>query len=94
MNNITDLLKTGESEQTEFKHSLSQQDNITATITAFSNTNGGVLIIGVSDRDETLGMDIGKKLLKFWQTRSSRIPIRPHIPRSVSKRSKINMLWS
>jgi len=94
MNNITDLLKTGESEQTEFKPSLSQQDNITATITAFSNTNGGVLIIGVSDRDEPLGMDIGKKLLKFWQTRSSRIPIRPYIPRSVSKRSKINMLWS
>ena len=64
MNNITDLLKTGESEQIEFKPSLSQQDNIMATISAFSNTNGGVLIIGVSDRGEPLGMDIGKKTIE------------------------------
>ncbi len=64
MNNITDLLKTGESEKTEFKPSLSQQDNIMATISAFSNTNGGVLIIGVSDRGEPLGMDIGKNTIE------------------------------
>ena len=31
-----------------------------ATISAFSNTHGGVLIIGVSDSGKPLGMDIGK----------------------------------
>lgn len=64
MNNIADLVKTGESEQTEFKPSLSQQDNIMATISAFSNTHGGVLIIGVSDRGEPLAMDIGKSTIE------------------------------
>lgn len=64
MNNITDILKTGESEQTEFKPSLSQQDNIMATISAFSNTHGGVLIIGVSDNGEPLRMDIGNHTLE------------------------------
>lgn len=35
-----------------------------ATISAFSNTDGGVLIIGVSDRSEPLGMDIGKNTIE------------------------------
>ena len=65
MNNITDRLKIGESEQIEFKPSLSQQDNIMAIISAFSNTDGGVLIIGVSDCGEPLGMDIGKKTIEI-----------------------------
>ena len=65
MNNITDRLKIGESEQIEFKPSLSQQDNIMAIISAFSNTDGGVLIIGVSDRGEPLGMDIGKNTIEI-----------------------------
>ncbi len=69
MNNITNLLKTGESEQTEFKPSLSQQDNIMATISAFSNTHGGILIIGVSDSGKPLGMDIGKNTIETLANR-------------------------
>lgn len=63
MNNITDLLKTGESEQIEFKPSLSQKDNIMATISAFSNTYGGIKIIGVSDIGKPMGMGIEKNTM-------------------------------
>jgi ATP-dependent DNA helicase RecG len=34
------------------------------SISAFSNTKGGIVIIGVSDKSEVLGVDIGKKTLE------------------------------
>jgi len=64
MNNIAKLLEKGESETVEFKPSLSQMDKIVESISAFSNTEGGTLIIGVSDRGEVLGADIGKRTIE------------------------------
>jgi ATP-dependent DNA helicase RecG len=61
---IKDLLKEGESETVEFKPSLSQMDKITESISAFSNTKGGTVIIGVSDKGEVLGVNIGKNTIE------------------------------
>jgi len=61
---LKDLLKEGESETVEFKPSLSQMDKITESISAFSNTKGGNVVIGVSDKGEVLGIDIGKNTIE------------------------------
>ena len=61
---VEDLLKEGESETVEFKPSLSQMDKIIESISAFSNTKGGTVIIGVSDKGEVLGVDIGKNTIE------------------------------
>jgi ATP-dependent DNA helicase RecG len=61
---LKDLLTEGESETVEFKPSLSQMDKITESISAFSNTKGGTVVIGVSDKGEVLGVDIGKNTIE------------------------------
>jgi ATP-dependent DNA helicase RecG len=57
-------LKSGESETVEFKKSISDFNGILATVSAFSNTKGGVLLIGVDDDGEDIGVKIGKRTLE------------------------------
>ena len=47
--NIIELLKQPEGKTLEFKRDLSSPTNILRTITAFANTAGGTLIIGIED---------------------------------------------
>lgn len=61
---LKDLLKEGESETVEFKPSLSQMDKIMESISAFSNTKGGTVVIGVSDKGEVPGVNIGKRTIE------------------------------
>jgi len=61
---ITRLIRQGESETLEFKRSLSLRDEIGAAISAFSNTKGGVIIIGVTDRGDVIGVDIGANTIE------------------------------
>ncbi|PKK85253.1 MAG: hypothetical protein CVT48_06295 [Thermoplasmata archaeon HGW-Thermoplasmata-1] len=53
-----------ESESVEFKPSLAQNRDIVESVSAFSNTSGGRIIIGRSDDGEVLGADIGKRTLE------------------------------
>ena len=39
------------------------------TVSAFANTHGGTLLIGVTDRSEVCGIDIGKETLQDWLNR-------------------------
>ena len=48
----------------EFKESLKLKDEIGETVSAFSNLDGGTVIVGVSDRGGVLGVDIGKNTLE------------------------------
>ena len=66
---ITKLIKGGESETVEFKPSLSQTDKIMECVSAFSNTNGGTIVIGVTDKGEVVGVDIGKKTIEILANR-------------------------
>jgi len=58
---IKDIVKEGESQRVEFKRSLRLKNDIGKTISALANTDGGIILIGVSDEGEILGVDIGRK---------------------------------
>ena len=45
--NLNEIISSGESETTEFKKSLSEWKEIIETISAFSNTKGGTILIGL-----------------------------------------------
>jgi predicted HTH transcriptional regulator len=57
---IKNLIGTTESEILEWKSSLSQLNRIVEAVSAFSNTKGGMIIIGVNGTGKVLGVPIGK----------------------------------
>lgn len=61
---IKALIKLGESETLELKTSTGEWKEIIKTISAFSNTRGGRIIIGVSKSGQILGIEIGKGTLE------------------------------
>jgi len=61
---VTETIKAGESETTEFKTSLAEWRDVVESISAFSNKNGGTIFIGVGDNCEIVGIDIGKKTIE------------------------------
>lgn len=61
---IKNLIKEKESEDLEFKSSLSELKEIIQTICAFANKNGGKIIIGVSPSGEILGVQVGKNTIE------------------------------
>jgi ATP-dependent DNA helicase RecG len=62
MSKTTPIMKIdfGESETIEFKNSLSEMDQILETISAFSNTKGGNIFIGLADDGKINGVELGK----------------------------------
>jgi ATP-dependent DNA helicase RecG len=62
--NIEELIERGESQSLEFKESLGLKDEIGETVSAFSNSDGGTVIIGVSNSGGVHGVDIGKNTLE------------------------------
>ncbi len=68
--NVTELIQKNESKTLEFKRDCSSPDKIIQTIIAFANTSGGVLLIGVEDKDKTVcgvanPLDIEEKLVNI-----------------------------
>lgn len=49
------LIARGEGKELEFKRGLPRDEKAARTLTAFANTRGGVLLVGVGDRGELLG---------------------------------------
>ncbi len=47
---LMDMLKRNEGKTLEFKRDLSSSDKVVRTLVAFSNTAGGILLIGVEDK--------------------------------------------
>jgi ATP-dependent DNA helicase RecG len=58
------LIPNAESEIIEFKKSTGEWKEIIETISAFSNTEGGKIIIGLSKTGKLLGVDIGKDTIE------------------------------
>jgi ATP-dependent DNA helicase RecG len=61
---IKELTHRGESQSLEFKESLKLKDEIGETVSAFSNSDGGIVVVGVSDSGGIPGVDIGKNTLE------------------------------
>ena len=79
---IETLITHGEDQHVEFKASLRVREEIGETISAFANTHGGVILVGVSDTGEVLGVDIGKKTLEDvanWVKQNTDPPIYPDV---------------
>lgn len=53
---ILPIIRGGESETVEFKTNLPSGDLVAKVLAAFANTNGGILILGVGDKGEVLGL--------------------------------------
>ena len=53
---IDDLLEQGESRSVEFKSKEVHAESIAKGMVAFSNFQGGVILIGVSDKGEVEGL--------------------------------------
>lgn len=58
------ILEDKETENMEFKSSLSEKRQIGETISAFSNNNGGKIFVGISDDAEITGVTIGSRTLE------------------------------
>src|SRR3989339_48094 len=82
--------KFEESETIELKPSLSQTNEIIETISAFANTAGGKIIIGISNTGKILGLQIGNNTIESLtnKIRQEIDPkIHPHITiKSIDKR--------
>ena len=71
MNNLIELIKKGEDIGVEFKASFDKE--VLETSVAFANTRGGVILIGVSDKGEIKGIQVGKETLKDWANQISQV---------------------
>jgi ATP-dependent DNA helicase RecG len=74
MNDILQILASGESETLEFKTSFDRES--IETLVAFANTSGGVVLVGVVDSGSVKGVSVGKETLNDWlgQIKSSTSP--------------------
>ncbi|MCD6221372.1 putative DNA binding domain-containing protein [bacterium] len=62
---IEQLIKQEESEKLEFKENFDKET--IETVGAFSNTRGGIILIGVSDKGACKGINVGKNTIKKWK---------------------------
>jgi len=53
---IDSLIKQGEHQQLDFKHSISDSKKIARSLAAFANTDGGKLLVGVRDNGSIAGV--------------------------------------
>jgi predicted HTH transcriptional regulator len=53
---IFDLIRQGEHQQQDFKHSITDSKKIARTLAAFANTDGGKLLVGVKDNGSIAGV--------------------------------------
>ena len=61
---ISELIELGENEQIEFKSTLAERKKILITITALANTKGGVILVGIQDNGDVLGIDLGNSTVE------------------------------
>jgi hypothetical protein len=63
--NLENLIHGGESETLEFKEKVPDKWALAATVTAFANSGGGRLLIGVNDSAEIVGCELEKLADRF-----------------------------
>ena len=61
---MKEIISKPESEVMEFKKSTGEWKEIVKTISAFSNTRGGTVIVGVDGKGNIVGVSIGKDTIE------------------------------
>ncbi|MBU4539589.1 MAG: helix-turn-helix domain-containing protein [Bacteroidetes bacterium] len=69
IDNLQELIASGESISLEFKEKF--DDRTIESVVAFANTKGGIILIGISDRGEIKGIQIGKETAQKWANQIS-----------------------
>ena len=59
---IFNLIRQGEHQQLDFKHSITDSKKIARSLAAFSNTDGGKLLVGVRDNGSIAGVRSDEEL--------------------------------
>jgi ATP-dependent DNA helicase RecG len=91
--NIEKIIKRGESETVEFKEAFDRE--AIETVGAFANTKGGIILIGISDKGEVKGLQLGKRTLGDWSNRifqSTEPAIIPDIKIETVKKKTIGLI--
>lgn len=65
--NIEKIIKRGESETIEFKQAFDRET--IETVGVFANTRSGIILVGISDKGELKGLQLGKRTLRDWSNR-------------------------
>ena len=80
---IVDLIKQGEHQTLDFKHSITDSKKIARAITAFANTEGGILLIGVKDNGSIVGVDSEEEY--YMIEAAAQMYCKPEIPFGITK---------
>ena len=75
---ITDLIAEGEHQTLDFKFEVSDSKKIARTLSAFANTNGGTLLIGVKDNGHITGVKSDEEY--YMIEAASEMYCRPKVP--------------
>lgn len=54
---VKNLIRAKEGKRLDFKQKITSKEKIAKTISAFANTEGGIILIGVSDHQRIVGID-------------------------------------
>ena len=89
-------IESGETRHTEFKPGLGDLEAIGRTICAFANTDGGVLVLGIADTREIVGVrddadGVEERLTAFLQTGCS-APVSARIGRHEAHQGRVHWL--
>ncbi len=77
---LIELIEKGEDSKTQFKERFDSIDSLAAEICAFSNSNGGNILVGVSDEGDILGLSIEDiKKLNQWVSNACSQKIDPQV---------------
>jgi ATP-dependent DNA helicase RecG len=81
---ILNLIAQGENSSIEFKQVEVRPDSLAKELIAFSNTNGGVVLIGVDDNGNIIGTE-GRENIEEWVVNIARNNVIPAISPKIEK---------
>jgi len=67
VSDVDELVQSGEGETTEFKAQWAE--SVLETASAFANTRGGTLLVGVDDEGRVVGLDLSESVLRTFSNR-------------------------
>jgi len=84
--NLKEMILMGESDALEFKESTGEWKEIIKTVSAFANTKGGIIFVGINDKKKVSGIQIGENTIEDLANKikeNTDPKIFPHITRKI-----------